>query len=45
MALQSGLRRYNLPSPLSSFIGREGEIAEAKKRLSVGRLLTLTGRG
>ncbi len=37
--------RSNLPSPLSSFIGREREIAEICERLAVSRLVTLTGPG
>lgn len=35
----------NLPLQLSSFIGREREIAEIKRLLSTTRLLTLTGPG
>ncbi len=35
--------RTNLPAPLTSFIGREKEIAEIKYQLSTTRLLTLTG--
>lgn len=35
----------NLPSHLSSFIGREREIAETGERLAVSRLVTLTGPG
>jgi predicted ATPase/class 3 adenylate cyclase len=35
----------NLPSPLTSFVGREREIVEVKRLLSVTRLLTLTGIG
>jgi predicted ATPase/class 3 adenylate cyclase len=35
----------NLPQQLTSFIGREKEIAEAKQLLSATRLLTLTGSG
>ncbi len=35
----------NLPVPLNSFIGRERERAEVKRRLSEGRLLTLMGTG
>lgn len=35
----------NLPQQLTSFIGREPEIAEVKKLLSGTRLLTLTGSG
>jgi predicted ATPase/class 3 adenylate cyclase/Tfp pilus assembly protein PilF len=37
--------RTNLPSMLSSFVGRDEEIAELKKRLSESRLLTITGMG
>ena len=36
---------HNLPTSLSSFIGREREIAEVEKLLIVGRLVTLTGAG
>ena len=35
----------NLPLQLTSFIGREREIAEAKRALAETRLLTLTGSG
>ena len=35
----------NLPIQLTSFIGREGEMAEAKRLLATTRLLTLTGPG
>ncbi|HUH97362.1 MAG TPA: AAA family ATPase, partial [Anaerolineales bacterium] len=35
----------NLPIQLTSFIGREREMAEAKKRLASARLLTLIGPG
>ncbi len=35
----------NLPLALTSFIGREREIAEVKRLLSCTRLLTLTGAG
>jgi len=35
----------NLPIQLTSFIGREQEIADVKKLLTTGRLLTLTGAG
>ena len=41
----SGGCRHNLPKPLTSFIGREQEIAEARRLLSATRLLTLTGAG
>jgi predicted ATPase/DNA-binding CsgD family transcriptional regulator len=45
VAQHSNLRRHNLPAPLSTFIGRETEIAEVKQRLASVRLLTLTGPG
>jgi non-specific serine/threonine protein kinase len=45
VALHSNPRHHNLPAPLSTFIGRETEVAEVKKRLSAQRLLTLTGPG
>jgi predicted ATPase/DNA-binding CsgD family transcriptional regulator len=35
----------NLPLQLSSFIGREREIAEVKRLLATARLVTLTGAG
>jgi predicted ATPase/class 3 adenylate cyclase/DNA-binding XRE family transcriptional regulator/Flp pilus assembly protein TadD len=37
--------RHNLPVQLTSFIGRESEMAEVKYLLSTTRLLTLTGAG
>jgi len=37
--------RHNLPVQLTSFIGREKEMAELKRLLSGSRLLTLTGSG
>ena len=35
----------NLPAQLTSFIGRESEVAEVKRFLGTTRLLTLTGAG
>jgi predicted ATPase/serine/threonine protein kinase len=37
--------RHNLPVQLTSFIGRQNEIAEIKRELHKTRLLTLTGTG
>ncbi len=37
--------KHNLPHPVSSFIGREREIAEIRVLLSTTRLVTLTGTG
>jgi predicted ATPase/DNA-binding XRE family transcriptional regulator len=37
--------RHNLPVQLTSFVGREREIAEVRSRLVTTRLLTLTGSG
>jgi predicted ATPase/DNA-binding winged helix-turn-helix (wHTH) protein len=37
--------KHNLPQQLTSFIGREKEIAELKELLGTTRLLTLTGAG
>ncbi len=37
--------RSNLPESLTSFVGRERELAEIKQRLPATRLLTLTGTG
>ncbi|HEY3003757.1 MAG TPA: AAA family ATPase [Kribbellaceae bacterium] len=38
-------RRHNLPVQLSSFVGRERELADVKRALADGRLVTLTGVG
>jgi predicted ATPase len=38
-------REHNLPTPVSSFIGRHHELAEVMARLEDARLLTLTGVG
>lgn len=38
-------RLHNLPTQLTSFIGREREIVEVKRLLGTTRLLTLTGSG
>src|SRR5439155_19247233 len=35
----------NLPIQLTSFVGREHEVSEAKRLLATVRLLTLTGPG
>jgi predicted ATPase/class 3 adenylate cyclase len=35
----------NLPTPLTSFVGREREVAEGRRLLGATRLLTLTGPG
>jgi predicted ATPase/DNA-binding CsgD family transcriptional regulator len=37
--------RHNLPATRTSFVGREREIVEVKRALSMTRLLTLTGAG
>jgi transcriptional regulator with XRE-family HTH domain len=37
--------RHNLPAPLTSFIGREREVADVRHRLATSRLVTLTGVG
>ena len=39
------LYRHNLPAQMTSFIGRETELAEIKQALSAHRLVTLTGSG
>ena len=41
----AGKRRSNLPAQLTSFIGREDEIAELTARVQTTRLLTLIGAG
>lgn len=42
---RSGAARTNLPEPLTSFVGRERELAELRAMLTQDRLLTLTGTG
>ncbi|MQA14274.1 MAG: AfsR/SARP family transcriptional regulator [Pseudonocardiaceae bacterium] len=37
--------RTNLPAPLSSLVGRSGAVADVRKLLDTGRLVTLTGPG
>jgi len=37
--------RHNLPTQLSTFIGREKEVAQIKQRLEKNHLVTLTGSG
>jgi DNA-binding SARP family transcriptional activator len=37
--------KHNLPTPRTSFVGREREMVEVKRLLSMTRLLTLTGAG
>src|SRR4051794_16548884 len=39
------MHSHNLPQLLSSFIGREREVAEVRELLSATRLVTLTGAG
>ena len=41
----AGRERHNLPSEVSSFLGRQAEIAELRRALPGTRLLTLTGAG
>jgi len=45
MTLPAPRRLHNLPTQLTTFIGREKEIAEIKRLLPGTRLLTLTGAG
>ena len=40
-----GAGKQNLPTPKTSFVGREREIVELKRELAMTRLLTLTGVG
>jgi hypothetical protein len=39
------LPRHNLPAPLTSFVGREQELAALRRLLTQARLVTLTGTG
>jgi non-specific serine/threonine protein kinase len=43
--VEASATQSNLPIPLTSFVGREREMAEVKERLASTRLLTLTGAG
>ncbi len=43
--LPSSMTSHNLPLQLTSFIGREREIAEVRRLLAMTRLLTITGVG
>ncbi|MFQ5460374.1 MAG: BTAD domain-containing putative transcriptional regulator, partial [Anaerolineae bacterium] len=36
---------HNLPAPISSFVGREEELAEARRLIAANRLVTLVGPG
>ena len=40
-----GARRTNLPAPLSTFVGREREVADVQRLLTDRRLVTLVGAG
>src|SRR5580692_1859095 len=44
-AVEPGAGRISLPKPLTSFIGRERELAQAKRLLAASYLVTLTGPG
>jgi non-specific serine/threonine protein kinase len=44
-AVEPGAGRISLPKPLTSFIGRERELAQAKRLLRGSYLVTLTGPG
>ena len=37
--------RGNLPAPLTSFVGRDGDLRDVRSKLGTSRLLTLTGPG
>ena len=39
------LARHNLPAPLTSFLGRDHDLAELERLLDQARLVTLTGPG
>ena len=45
MSPPSPRRLHNLPTQLTTFIGREREIADVQRLLGTARLLTLTGSG
>jgi hypothetical protein len=43
--VSSDTARISLPKPLTSFIGRERELAQARRLLADSYLVTLTGPG
>ena len=45
LAAGDGAQRHNLPAPLTSFVGRERELAELAGLLAEARLVTLCGTG
>src|SRR5690349_12934796 len=45
MTSERSTRKHNLPAPMSSFVGREQELAVLQQCLHEHRLLTLTGAG
>jgi predicted ATPase/DNA-binding CsgD family transcriptional regulator len=45
MSRPAGQRLFNVPTELSSFVGRRGELAEVKRLLGTNRLVTLAGPG
>ena len=45
LSVTAAVPHHNLPHPVSSFIGRQREIAEVKRLISSSRLMTLTGVG
>jgi predicted ATPase len=44
-ATDAEVPRNNLPTPVTSFVGRHAELQEAKRLLARSRLVTLTGAG
>ena len=44
-AVRAPEERHNLPAPVSSFVGREAELADIDRLLRTGRFLTLSGVG
>jgi predicted ATPase/DNA-binding CsgD family transcriptional regulator len=45
MSRPAGQRLFNVPTELSSFVGRRAELAEVKRLLGQARLVTLAGPG
>jgi non-specific serine/threonine protein kinase len=43
--ISGGPTRSSLPTPLTSFVGRQGELSDIRRLLARARLLTLTGAG
>jgi predicted ATPase len=44
-SLDAGTVRHNIPEPLTSFVGRDAEVADLRTLLAKHRMITITGPG